>query len=51
MDQSQKVHIEFWTKGLFPIEMYKAFFEKASPAIDVRYRFLDEKDIPSILKQ
>jgi hypothetical protein len=51
MDQAENIHIEFWTTGIFPIALYKAFLEKASNADGIHSLFLEEKTLPPVQRR
>ncbi len=51
MDQPENIHIEFWTMGIFPIALYKAFLEKAPNPDGIRPLFVEEKKPPSVQRR
>jgi hypothetical protein len=51
MDQPEDIHLEFWTTGVFPVMLFKAFIEKSTGPNSIHCRFVEDKPLPTALRR
>ena len=50
MEQAQEIHVEFWTKGFFPLAFFKALLEKMLEGGPLHCSFFEEKQLPYFVR-
>ncbi|NII29686.1 hypothetical protein HB364_31705 [Pseudoflavitalea sp. X16] len=50
MEQYKNFHVEFWTKGFFPLAFFKGLLEKVLEGTALRYFFVEDKHLPYFVR-